>query len=173
MIPFKKLVFVFFIAVCSCSQQTGNGDVKNNGPAPNMVEKEKIRQHIDQTLHKYFEEVKANGLTAELNYLDTSEHYFWVPPGYSAPVNYDSVKTILTQRAGDFLLVDNSWDTLTIQVLKEDIATFTGIITSRLVNTEKDTFAFRLIESGVLIKRKSGWKMLNGQTSLINQNESL
>jgi hypothetical protein len=36
-------------------------------------------------------------------------------------------------------------------------------------DTSGKTSSFSLIESGVLIKREDGWKLLSGQTSIISE----
>ena len=65
-------------------------------------DKEEVRQAVKQTLENYFKDIAKDGLTAEFKYLDNSPDFFWVPPGYSSPLSYDSVRAILTQNASNF-----------------------------------------------------------------------
>lgn len=125
--------------------------------------------NVRQTLENYYKEIRESGLTAEFKYLDNSPDFFWVPPGYQSSISLDSVTTILKQNAPKYKSVENSFDKLSIIPLSNEIATYTGKIKSTMVDTLGKTMAFSLIETGVLIKRKDSWKLLNGQTSTLTQ----
>jgi hypothetical protein len=136
-----------------------------------MSEKEKkeISDEIIKTLHDYFEDISKSGLTAELKYLDNSPDFFWVPPGYGGPINYDSVVHILNRTAPTFKAVNNSFVALTVFPLTEKYATYTATIQSHVSDTMGMKSNYSLLETGVMIKRAGGWKLLNGQTSILNR----
>jgi hypothetical protein len=58
---------------------------------------------------------------------------------------------------------------LKIIPLSKELASYTGRLNSTIVNKLGKVMTFSLVETGVLIKRKDGWKLLNGQTSILNQ----
>lgn len=141
----------------------------NQTPAFTENEKATIMIDVKQTLNNYYAEIRKNGLTAEFKYLDHSSDFFWVPPGYSGAITYDSVATILKQNAPLFSLVDNSFDTLRIIPLSPELATYTGRMRSVMTDTTHKTMTYTLLETGVLIKRDDGWKLLHGQTTTLNK----
>jgi hypothetical protein len=136
-----------------------------------LTEKEKatIITEVNMTLENYYSDIKKSGLTAEFNYLDNSPDFFWVPPGYSNAISYDSVAKILKQNAPKYKTIINKFETLEIIPLSSELATYTGKLSSNMTDTAGTTLTFSLVETGVLIKRANGWKLLNGQTTLINQ----
>ena len=71
-----------------------------------------VVQEVEQLFDNYFAAVRRGGLTAEFDYLDNSGDFFWVPPGYSQPISYDSVVALLTLNAGKFQLIENVMDSL-------------------------------------------------------------
>ncbi|MBS1744450.1 MAG: hypothetical protein JST81_15585 [Bacteroidetes bacterium] len=126
-----------------------------------------IEREVSNRFEQYYEDVKNYGLLAERSYLDSSTAFFWVPPGYSEALTYDSVLTILTQNASRFTSVINAMDTLRIIPLTKELATYTARLQSIIKDTTGRSDTFHLVESGVVIKRKDGWKLLSGQTSLV------
>lgn len=130
-------------------------------------QKNTLAQEITQTLNNYYSDIKQQGLMAEFNYLDSSADFFWVPPGYSVALSYDSVAAVLKQNAPKFKSIENSFDTLRIQVISADLATYTGRLHSTMVDTAGNRSTFSLIETGVMVKRINGWKLLSGQTALL------
>jgi hypothetical protein len=153
------LTFFSILTIVSCRQST------------QLTENEKVNiiEDVRQTLNNFYEDVRKSGLTAEFKYLDNSSGFFWVPPGYSSSISYDSVKTVLKQNAPKYKSVNNSFDTLKIIPLSKELASYTGRLNSTIVNKLGKVMTFSLVETGVLIKRKDGWKLLNGQTSILNQ----
>jgi hypothetical protein len=107
-------------------------------------------------------------LLAEFNYLDSSAEFFWVPPGHTSPLNFDSVSHILRKSAPQWKTINNRWDTLRIIPLSNELATYTGILQSSMTDTAGAELNFKMIETGVLIKRKDGWKLLHGQTGMVD-----
>lgn len=155
----RKLPGIIFILILfSCSQ-----------PAT-LTENEKsiITDSVRHTLNNYFNDVKRAGLLAELNYLDHSPDFFWVPPGYSGAISYDSVAFILKHSAPKYRLIENSFNTLQIVPLTKELATYTGRLQSIMTDTSGTILNFSLLETGVMIKKPGGWKLLNGHTSITN-----
>ena len=128
----------------------------------------KVESEVRQLFDHYFEAVRRDGLTGEFQYLDHSSDFFWVPPGYHNPVSYDSVAAVLTLNAPRFALVENTFYTLRIVPLSTSLATYTAKLRSVMKDTAGNVSSVNLIETGVVIKRKDGWKLLSGQTSLLN-----
>jgi hypothetical protein len=120
-----------------------------------------------ETLNNYYNDIRMKGLTAEFRYLDNSKEFFWVPPGYPSPISYDSVVAILNQIAPLYKTVDNSFDTLSIIPLKRDLASYSGRLRSVMIDTAEQVTTSTMMETGILIKRKDGWKLLSGQTSMV------
>lgn len=148
--------------------------VSCGGPDQGLTQSDKkmISDSIRQTLNNYFADVKKEGLSAELKYLDSSSDFFWVPPGYKSPISYDSVATILKRYTPLYASTDNSWETLMINPLADNLASYSGRIHSVTSDTSGKIANFTLVETGLVIKRQTGWKLLNGQTSVIENHDS-
>lgn len=127
----------------------------------------KVESEVRLLFDHYFEAIRKGGLTAEFQYLDQSSDFFWVPPGYENPISYDSVAAVLTLNAPRFVSVENTSDTLRIIPLTTALASYTAKLRSVMKDTSGNISSVNLIETGVVIKRKDGWKLLSGQTSLI------
>ncbi len=138
-------------------------------PSSELSAKEKhlITESVKFTLEKYFADIKQNGLTAEFKYLDNSVDFFWVPPGYKSSIGFDSVKTAIERNAANFKSIDNKWETLTVNPLSPQLAYYTGIIVSNSIDTGDNKNQIRLIETGTMVKRTNEWKLLCGQTNII------
>lgn len=128
-------------------------------------EKIEISDNVLQTLTNYYDDIRESGLTAELKYLDNSKEFFWTPPGYSSSISYDSVVTILNRNAPLYLSIDNQWDLLRVTVLTKELAAYTGRLRSTMTDTSGQVFKIKLVETGLLIKRRDSWKLLCGQTA--------
>ncbi|MEO8174234.1 MAG: nuclear transport factor 2 family protein [Sediminibacterium sp.] len=152
----KLLTLYFLMLLFSCRQ------------APALTENEKsvIIDSVQHTLNSYFKDIKTSGLLAEFIYLDHSPDFFWVPPGYGSAISYDSVAAILRKSAAKYTAINNVFDTLHIIALSKELATYTGRLHSTMTDTSGTTLHFSLLETGVMIKRPGGWKLLNGQTSM-------
>lgn len=153
------LTLLAVLTIASCQQPSSLTE----------TEKARIAGEVRQTLDNYCTAVRRSGLTAEFQYLDNSSEFYWTPPGYTLAISYDSVAAILNQNARNFESVDNSFDTLKISPLTKEYATYTGRLISRMTDTLGQTTTFSLVETGVLIKREDGWKLLSGQTSILNK----
>lgn len=135
-------------------------------PEPSIrINKETVTKEVQLMLDNYHNDIKTGGLTAEFRYLDQSEDFFWVPPGYKSALTYDSVKTILENNAPSFAHIEFHWDTLQIFPLSNELANYTGIVGGFMINTSGDSMTVSIIESGTIIKRQDGWKLLSGQSA--------
>jgi CTP:phosphocholine cytidylyltransferase-like protein len=128
---------------------------------------EHVKTEVRETLDDYTADIRTNGLIAEFKYLDSSEQFFWVPPSYTTAISYDSVRAVISKNAAAFKLVDNKWDTLRIIPLSEDLANYTGVLQSNMTLQNDSVLHYRMIETGILIKRDNRWKLLSGQTSVL------
>lgn len=159
----KTIGFLLFLLLL-----TGSISCKQSS---SLTESEKLSivHDVQATLQNYHSDIRKSGLTAEFTYLDSSADFFWVPPGYDHFLSYDSVAKILTQNAPMFRAVDNSFETLHIVPLSKELATYTGCVKSSMTNLADTTHVYWLMETGVLIKRDGAWKLLSGQTNLLNK----
>ena len=152
---FKYVILLCSIISFSCSK------------APTRLtqtEKESITLEIREMFLNYHKAIKTGGLEAEFDYLDDSSDFYWVPPGYKSSLDIDSVKTILTHNAKSIDQIEFTFETLEIFPLRKTIANYTGIVKGKMTDTARVTSTFRIIESGTLVKRPDGWKLLSGQS---------
>ena len=159
MIISKRIIYVLLIAtLTSCSQTKSLND----------REKEIVIGEITEMFNNYHSDIKADGLKAEFKYLDESSDFFWVPPGYESTLTYDSVKSILEITHQSFKSVQFRWETLQIFPLSDEIANYSGIVRGIMTDTSGVINTMRIIESGTVIKRPEGWKILSGQSAILN-----
>ncbi len=154
----KQIIHLLFLTIlisCTDVQETNTFEA-------DQVEKE-VRAMFDQ----YHAAIEQSGLTGEFDYLDTSDDFFWVPPGYESALNYDSVRAILEGNAPMFQSVSFHFDTLQVFSLTSTLANYTGIVSGEMTDTAGANSTVRIIESGTAIKRKSGWKLLCGQSAAL------
>ncbi len=111
-----------------------------------------------------FLEVKSEGMLAELQYLDASDDFFWVPPGARSAISYDSLRSLLHQEALAYQSVTLYWDTLTVTALSPYIATYSGIVRGAMLDTTYGLASVAVIETGTAIRRPDGWKIVSGQS---------
>jgi len=126
-----------------------------------------VKSEIKSTIDNYYNDLRKEGLLAELKYDDSSEQFFWVPPGYLNYAGYDSIAAAIRKNATLLKSVDNHYDSLLIVPLTDDYSNFVMRTVSTVVHAEGDTIKTAFIESGVMVKRKEGWKFLSGQTSIL------
>jgi hypothetical protein len=81
------------------------------------------------------------------------------------------VAAVLKMNAPAFSAVDNVWRTLRVDPLTREYATYSGTLHATMIDTTGNVTKVSMIETGVVIKRKDGWKLLRGQTSLLSDNE--
>lgn len=161
MIPTSKIfviaVMMFFCVSCKTTVEHGSSISNNN----------KLIEEIRSSLINYNIDVGKEGLLAELKYLDSSANFFWVPPGYQSALNYDSVVTVLRENAPKLKSLNRKWTSLKIIPHTNTLASFVGTIKVVMVDINGSENTSSLIESGLMIKRSAGWKLLNGQTSIL------
>lgn len=133
--------------------------------------REKVAQEVTSMLYEYHHAIEKDGLTAEFQFLDQSADFFWVPPGYTSKLSYDSVHKILVKNNQAISSIAFKWETLEVFPLSNDIATYTGIVKGRMKDTSGLITKTAIIESGTLIRRTDGWKLLSGQSALLNGGE--
>lgn len=134
------------------------------------LDKQKVTKEAEQMLKSYFDDMNSRGLLSEFKYLDTSDDFFWVPPGMNKHLTFDEAKTIIEANAEHMQNMNNEWQTLEIHPLSNEIATYTGVLKAKYTDPNDSTYTehnYKLIESGVLIKRQDGWKILCGQSAEI------
>ncbi len=127
---------------------------------PKVVEVE-----VAKMFDEYHRAIAKDGLLGEFSFLDTSANFFWVIPGYNSAIGIDSVKAILTATAPMFSEVHFHWQTLDIFPLSNTLANFTGITKGSMKDTSGVDSQVSIVESGTVIKRKDGWKLLSGQSA--------
>ena len=148
-------ISIFLILLFSCQQKEKTTELDKYA-----VEKE-VRQMFDD----YHEAIKKDGLKGEFKFLDQSEEFFWVPPGYSSALYYDSIAAILSANDAFFQSIEFHWDTLNVFPLSNTIANYTGIVCGTMVDTIGNSSTVSIIETGIVIKREDGWKLLSGQSA--------
>lgn len=126
-----------------------------------------VEKDVKKMFLAYDDSVRKNGIKGEFFFLDNSDQFYWVPPGYKYALHYDSIAKILDEYAPNFKYINNTWDTLEIMALSDEIASFNGVINSYAVTIDNDTTITKLSETGLVIKRGEHWKFLSGQTVVI------
>ena len=63
---------------------------------------------------------------------------------------------------------DYRWKSLRIDPISEDRAIYTGTLTGALTDTSGQVTNLSMIETGTVIRREDGWKLLNGQSALLD-----
>src|SRR5690348_5430043 len=140
----KKLIpFISVFILVSCSKNTSRPLTESD--------KREIAVSVSRMLNQYFNDINKNGLNAEFAYLDSTSEFFWVPPGYTEAIKYDSVKTAIKNNSTKFDSIHNTWTTLHIQPLSKEIASYTGNIHSVMVDTSGKKMEANLIETGMVI----------------------
>ena len=130
-----------------------------------VVNKAKIDQEVRLMFDNYHKDIAKGGLLTEFKYLDNSEDFFWVPPGYYSPLSYDSVRLILIENDKALEALNFRWDTLRIIPLSNNLASYTGIVVGETQDTTGMIYPVSIIESGTVIRRTDGWKLLCGQSA--------
>jgi hypothetical protein len=126
-----------------------------------------LQKEVKSTIDNYYNELRKKGLAAELKYLDSSNQFFWVPPGYMNYANFNVIAAAIKRNAASLKSIDNRYDSLLIIPLTNDYAQFVMRTISTTIRADGDSIKSAFIESGVMVRRKDGWKFLSGQTSLL------
>ncbi len=147
----KTTFLLIVIAGASCSPK---GSMEANA----------VVREVRTMFEAYESSIERDGLMAEFAFFDSSEDFFWVPPGYSSALSFDSVRSIVTQNAAQSRSIKLAWDTLRIIPLSANIAAYTGILRWSSEGPSGEATATSLIETGVVVRRGGTWKILCGQT---------
>jgi hypothetical protein len=132
------------------------------------TQRKNIVDTVTQTLRNYYSDMDKKGLLTEFNYLDSSKEFYWLPPGYSAAIDYNAVASAIRTNAADHS-VKIEWDTLRVDALSNQLARYTGRLRSKWTDTTGKAVNITFVETGILIKRDNGWKLLCGQTAVLAQ----
>ena len=133
----------------------------------NAFDPVRVEQEVRSTLDDYFAAVEEKGLLGEFDYLDDSDEFYWVPPGYQSALDFDSVATILRTNAPTLTTVKFEWINLEVYPLTEQYASYTGRLSSTTTDTSGKNFTFEMLETGIVVKRPEGWKILSGQSRVV------
>lgn len=147
------LIFSLFLFGCGVSQDERD--------APNTD----VRKEVEEMLHTYINQINEHGVKAEIYFLDSSDGFFWIPPGFDTAISYDSVMSIL-KAMGDENRNIFSWENLSVQAYSDTLATYAGSLKSIGKDSLGNEITTTLIETGAVIKRKDGWKLYNGKTTI-------
>src|SRR4030095_699528 len=112
----------------------------------------RVQHEIDSTLQQYHKDIEEKGLMADLSYLDSTDMFAWIPPGFNAPLCYDSIISMIRERAPAISKIELSWDTLSIAPVSRINGIYIAEITSITTDTSGHTDTQRLKEDGTLIK---------------------
>lgn len=131
-------------------------------------EQKEVESEVKDMLYKYCADIKTKGLQAEFDYIDNSKGFFWVPPGAIGPLPFDTIITMISHNASRLKQVNNTFDTLVVTPLSLRLAQYSARVHSIITDTAGKQNIINLVETGLVIRRKDGWKLLSGQTSVCN-----
>lgn len=126
-----------------------------------------IEAEVRAMLADYAEAQRQNGVLGELSFLDTTDAFFWVPPGYAQAISGDSVRAVLHSFAPNIRSVDGHWLALDVHPLNDSIAVYTGRLRATNISIAGDSTIHELLETGVVARRVDGWKLLGGHTTVL------
>jgi hypothetical protein len=152
-----------FLAVALMSMGCQQSDELSETQRKNIIDT------VTQTLRNYYSDMDKKGLLTEFNYLDSSKEFYWLPPGYSAAIDYNAVAAAIRANAADYKSIKIEWDTLSVDALSNKLARYTGRLRSKWTDTSGKSMNLSFVETGLLIKRDNGWKLLSGQTAVLAQ----
>ncbi len=127
-----------------------------------------VQKEVEEFLDAYHDAMEREGLLSEVDYLDNSDDFFWVPPGYESAISYDSVMIILKINAPSIQQMKLEKDYLYVYAHSFEIATYTARLISTVIDTAGVINEVTMLETGTVIKRKKGWQLLNGQSRIIS-----
>ena len=153
----QLLIIAISISMLSCSSEKTIQD----------FDAATIEKEVKQMFMAYDDSLRKSGINGEFFFLDNSDAFYWVPPGYKYALPYDSIANILHANSPKYQYIDNSWDNLQIMGLSDKYASFNGVVNSYVITSENDTIVTKLSETGIVVKRGNEWKLLSGQTVII------
>ena len=149
-----SLISLFLILI-SCQFNT-----KNDKFDTNVVSTE-----ARLMLENYHKDINQYGLMSEFKYLDSTKNFFWIPPGYKTPLDFDSVRSILTKTSKSLKTVFFKMEDLKLHPLSKKYVNYSATIEGHIVDTSGNKSEVSIIESGILVKREDGWKLFSGQSA--------
>lgn len=152
---FKTTAWACIVAMCAFACDSSKPNVS------------KVQKEVQQMLESYHRDMSDSGLMAEFKYLDNSDDFFWNPPGYDSTLNYSEVRAEITKNSKIFKQVNYQWKSLRIYPLTATHANFSGIVKGEMTVNSGAGIKVEMLESGTVIKRNDGWKILSGQTALL------
>ena len=144
----------------------GCGSGPRTSDDADLFDSPRVETEVRAMLEAYGDAMRHDGLLGEFPFLDTSDAFFWVPPGYAGPIGIDSVHAVLRRNAPGLRHIDPRWNELRIEPLGERHALYTGSLRLESISMKGDTSIIRLLETGLVVKRPDGWKLLGGQSAL-------
>jgi hypothetical protein len=146
------------------------------GPSPSKSldseEKEAVRKEATQMLHDYHDAIRKGGLLTEFEFLDSSQDFFWIPPGVDALMGYEAVKKAIMANVASIDSMSTHWVSLQVHPLSQDIGKLSSYTISKRADStgiKMDTSRVTMLESGTMIRRANGWKLLSGQTVVLGE----
>ena len=131
------------------------------------ADQHRVTAEVTSLLHAYLDAMREGGLEAEFAFLDSTDAFFWVPPGYDSWISFDSVAAVLRATAPTLRSMDYRWQSLRIDPISQDRAIYTGTLSGVLTDTSGQATILSMIETGTVIRREDGWKLLNGQSAVL------
>ena len=125
---------------------------------------DRATQSARKMLESYSADINSEGFLAEFKYLDSSEHFWWLPPGFDSPITYDSVAAILKRNAVLFPKVNVKYDSLQLLPAGSSTVIYKGDVTVILTDTTGRMDTTYLKEDGKIVRRPGGWKLMCGKT---------
>jgi hypothetical protein len=130
------------------------------------VDKEAVKEEVLLMFQDYYQKMSENGAKSGIEFLDNSPDFFWAPPGFNIALSYDSTFSLIWNNPE--IRYEYQWDTVQVFPISQNLASFTGILRQTGSDSTGNETVFLILESGSVIKRSDGWKLLNGQSRIID-----
>jgi len=134
-----KRIILFVSLLAACTQEKV---VEYNA--------QRVVDEVTDMLNQYHDAMRIGGLEAEFDYLDQSDEFFWIPPGFDQAIDYDSVATILRATDQTLQSIVLEWDTLKVNPINDSLAQYYGRLTSTTIDTAGTEYVALLVESGLI-----------------------
>lgn len=152
----KKLLIIGIVFICcSCNYNQGENDISRT----------QIREEISVMMGNYLTDLNKNGMESQMKYMDNSDDFRWTYSNYRRVYLFDDMAQQLNKSENEGYSAHLTFDELEIIPISENIANYTAKL-SGFTKFDGKNSDVSILESGTLIKRKDGWKFLNGQTAL-------
>ena len=154
----KHLFFICFLAVAVqsvyCQQQA----------TLTQSQRAAIRDSVTQLKYRVWDEVRAKHFEGTLNCFDDSPEFFWVFTPDTTIILHDVFVAMLKGAFQDYRSIDVVWDRIHVEPLTNQYAVYTGKYHVTYIDTSGKVFKAIGVETGIVVHRPTGWKILNGQT---------